>query len=192
VHESLLNTAFEGGRPWWLLCPYDVDALAPDVVNEARRTHPFVDEARSRDYAEQLGTSPFTGPFAEPEADVVELPFDVTGLQAVRRVVAEAAGAAGLAPSRVDDAVLAAHELATNSIRHGGAAGRLRTWHEGGDLVIEVRDQGYIDRPLIGRELPDEGQIGGRGVWLCNHLCDLVRIHSTAVAGTAIRLHISR
>jgi anti-sigma regulatory factor (Ser/Thr protein kinase) len=190
VHESLLNTAFERGRPWWLLCPYDVDALPADVVAEARRTHPFVNEARSRDYAELLGRSPFTDPFAEPATEVVELAFDVSALQAVRRAVAEAAGAAGLPAKRIDDIVLAAHELATNSIRHGGGGGRLRTWHEGGTFVVEVRDRGFIERPLLGRELPDQGQIGGRGIWLCNQLCDLVRIHSTAVGGTAIRLHV--
>ncbi len=24
VHEELLNVAFEGGSPFWLLCPYDI------------------------------------------------------------------------------------------------------------------------------------------------------------------------
>src|SRR6202035_2440264 len=26
-HEQLLNLAFEQGRPWWLLCPYDTSTL---------------------------------------------------------------------------------------------------------------------------------------------------------------------
>jgi hypothetical protein len=41
-HESLLNLAFAGSPSWWLLCPYDTEALDPAVLEEARRTHPFV------------------------------------------------------------------------------------------------------------------------------------------------------
>ena len=28
-HEALLNVAFAESSPWWLMCPYDVDALGP-------------------------------------------------------------------------------------------------------------------------------------------------------------------
>src|SRR6478735_1220761 len=41
-HESLLNLAFADDAECWLLCPYDTDCLSPSVVDEARRTHPFV------------------------------------------------------------------------------------------------------------------------------------------------------
>ena len=33
-HESLLNLAFPSA-PLWLLCPYDVETLPPDVLDEA-------------------------------------------------------------------------------------------------------------------------------------------------------------
>lgn len=41
-HEDLLNVAFAGGPAWWLLGPYDTEALDPAVVDEAHRSHPFV------------------------------------------------------------------------------------------------------------------------------------------------------
>jgi MEDS: MEthanogen/methylotroph, DcmR Sensory domain len=41
-HESLLNVAFDGGRAWRLLCPYDLDALDEEVIEAARRSHPFI------------------------------------------------------------------------------------------------------------------------------------------------------
>src|SRR5919197_5276061 len=41
-HESLLNLAFTGSPSWWLVCPYDTEALDPAVVEEARRTHPYI------------------------------------------------------------------------------------------------------------------------------------------------------
>jgi hypothetical protein len=43
-HESLLNLAFSGAPAWWLLCPYDTEALDPSVIDEARRSHPIVSE----------------------------------------------------------------------------------------------------------------------------------------------------
>ena len=42
LHEALLNVAFDASTPLWLLCPYDLEALAADVIDEAHRTHPFV------------------------------------------------------------------------------------------------------------------------------------------------------
>ena len=42
AHETLLNYAFADSPAWSLLCPYDTAALPPAVVDEARRSHPFV------------------------------------------------------------------------------------------------------------------------------------------------------
>src|SRR4029079_12151351 len=52
--EALLNLAFPDA-PLWLVCPYDVEALPAEVVEEARRSHPLVaaagGTARSDAYA---------------------------------------------------------------------------------------------------------------------------------------------
>ena len=44
-HESLLNVAFDEGKPWSLLCPYDSSALPDDVLEAARRSHPVLSDA---------------------------------------------------------------------------------------------------------------------------------------------------
>lgn len=44
------------------------------------------------------------------------------------------------------------------------ADGLLRIWAEPDGLVCEVRDRGRIRQPLIGREEPALGQLGGHGV----------------------------
>ena len=44
--------------------------------------------------------------------------------------------------------------------------------------ICEVRDRGHIVQPLIGREEPAVGQIGGHGMWLVNLVCDLVQVRS--------------
>ena len=40
-----------------------------------------------------------------------------------------------------------------NSVQHGGGSGTLLTWHEPDALVVEVRDTGAINDPLIGRAM---------------------------------------
>ncbi len=58
-HESLLNVAFDGGQAWKLLCPYDLEALDDQVIDEARRSHPFVaHEGRKPRQRHLCGTPP--------------------------------------------------------------------------------------------------------------------------------------
>src|SRR5947209_12165406 len=129
-HESLLNFAFAGSPSWWLLCPYDTEALDPAVVEEARRTHPFVlEDGIGRESTDYYGLSavaaPFAEPLPEPPASAQELDFGAGPLEALRWLVGRAAADAGLDASRAADIVLAVHELATNTMRHGGGRGTL-------------------------------------------------------------------
>jgi anti-sigma regulatory factor (Ser/Thr protein kinase) len=98
---------------------------------------------------------------------------------------------AGLTRDRSEDLVLSVHELATNSIRHGGGSGALRGWVERDAVVCEVSDGGLIDEPLAGRVQPDTDQPGGFGLWLANQLCDLVQIRSFG-SGGVVRAHMRR
>jgi hypothetical protein len=41
-HEALLNLAFAGAADFWLLCPYDTEALDGSVIDEAHHSHPVV------------------------------------------------------------------------------------------------------------------------------------------------------
>ena len=193
LHESLLNVAFERGPAWWLVCPYDTSALSPDVVSEARRTHPRVIEegvvqpaagARAGSVAGR-----FDAPFPPPPPFAEQLPFELHSLAIVRHFVAEHADRAGLDPHRTDDLVLAVDEAATNSVRHGGGRGVLAMWQEGEVLMSELRDGGHIDDPLVGRETPTLEQLRGRGLWLANQLCDLTQVRSTP-DGVVVRLHM--
>ena len=190
-HEALLNVAFEGGRPWALLCPYDAGALSGDVLQEARRSHPFLvargGTSESVDYVRAPAV--FEGALPEPGAVEGELEFDATTLRHVR------AALSGWAPTvvtsaRAADLVLAVHEVAANSIRHGGGSGRLRYWRAGAAAVVEVRDDGRFDAPLVGRQLPPLDDEMGRGLWLAQQLCDLVQLRSSP-EGSTVRLHVS-
>jgi anti-sigma regulatory factor (Ser/Thr protein kinase) len=195
-HEALLNVAFDGAVPMDLLCPYDERALDTAVVEEALRSHPIVLEDGSfRDCAGYEGldaaAAPFAKPLPDPPAGTPELAFDVSSLDAVRGFVAVCAADAGLSRSRRDDLVLGVNELASNSVRHGGGSGLLRTWAEPATFVAEVTDHGRIDEPLAGRQPPASGQIGGHGLWLVNQLCDLIQMR-TFPTGSVVRVHMHR
>ena len=189
-HESLLNLAFGDGEPWRLLCPYDVRGLPADVLADARHNHPHVNREPCEDYVDPSVVLGWDGPLASPGADTAEMVFTREDLALVRRFVAEHAAGAGLAGERVSDLVLAVNELATNSMRHGGGRGLLSVWRENGTFLCEVHDRGRITDPLAGRDVPFDLRGGGRGLWLVNHLCDLVQVRSSE-AGNVIRLHMS-
>lgn len=192
--ESLLNLAFGHADGFRLLCPYDAEALPPDVIEEAERSHPLVldgdalHECGRYRGVDDLGLAP--GPLPAPRAAAEEVGFQQTTLAPVRRFVASQAGAAGLEGERIESLVVAANEAATNSVRHGGGAGVVRMWTDPGAVVCEVHDRGgRLEQPLVGRLRPKAGTSGGHGLWMANQLCDLVQIRSRR-GSTVVRLHM--
>jgi anti-sigma regulatory factor (Ser/Thr protein kinase) len=190
-HESLLNLAFADAGSFWLVCPYDTRALPDEVLAEARRSHPFVDEQPSPGYvgADAIA-APFERPLPPPPADAVELQVAVEALGAMRHLVAERAAALGLDREREFDFVLSVNEIATNSLEHGAGPVTLLLWRNGSGVVCELRDQGRFVDPLAGRRAPTPDDPRGRGLWIANQLCDLVQIRTSAL-GTTVRIHVA-
>jgi anti-sigma regulatory factor (Ser/Thr protein kinase) len=192
-HEALLNLAFADTPSFWLVCPYDTDALPAEVVETARRTHPAVvaggvaQESALFDGAAAIA-APFADPLPAPPAHARAMDVSLDALAAIRRFVAAHAEGV-LSRERADDLLLAVNELATNSVRHGGGRGVLRIWRQPDALVCEVSDAGRIEQPLAGRVRPRLGQVGGYGLWLANQLCDLVQVRAFATGGV-VRLHM--
>lgn len=189
-HESLLNVAFAPPPAWSLLCPYDGRAFGDEVLQKVAHSHGSVcrDSARERSSEYVAGRDCFAGELSAQPAGAEVFEFDRDKLADVRRRVARAAERAGLPAS---DLVIAASELAANSVAHGGGGGTLRTWRDDGRLLIEFEDGGSIEAPLAGRLRPEPTQEGGRGLWLANQLCDLVQIRSRP-GRTTVRLWASR
>lgn len=190
LHESLLNVAFDAGPAWTLICPYDVDTLPARAVEAAFRTHPELGSPYHRPVGYQGHDHAFAT-FSEPlhavpgHADALR--FGADDLAGVRDVVRRLGLSAGVGSDSTEDLVLAAHELAANSIHHGGGGGLLSAWNEPGAFVVEIRDSGTIEDPLVGRELSPAHAENGRGVWVVNQLCDLVQVRSRPT-GTVVRL----
>jgi anti-sigma regulatory factor (Ser/Thr protein kinase) len=133
----------------------------------------------------------FCDPLPDPPAGAAAIDFDADGLGALRELVAGEAQRAGFAGRQGEDFLVAANEIATNSVRHGGGGGRLVVWSQDETLLCEVRDAGAIADPLVGRRRPAPGQSGGYGVWIANQVCDLVQVR-TSESGSVVRLHMRR
>jgi anti-sigma regulatory factor (Ser/Thr protein kinase) len=193
-HESLLNVAFDGGVPWSLLCPYDVEALDPSVVDDARQTHPHLieDGTRCSSHAFDPHTADvwLNAPLSSPPPDARCFAFDAKSLRTVRSVLTDLARGSGLGEDRTADLVLAVNELATNSVTHGAGSGMLTLWTDDHSVICDVFDSGHLADPLAGRRRPDPRDVGGRGLWLANQLSDLTQLRRMT-DGTRIRLHFS-
>jgi anti-sigma regulatory factor (Ser/Thr protein kinase) len=192
-HESLLNLAFAAATSFELICPYDEAGLPPEVLAAAHESHPHVVQDGKRGVSSCYhGLDRIDGSDRRPLSAAPEqlraLAFTMADLASVRHEVEAWAVAQGVARERAAALSLAVHEAAVNSVRHGGGSGVLRSWTHDGGAVCEIADAGVLHDPLAGRFLPDPASDGGRGLWLINHLCDLVQIRATA-AGMVIRMH---
>src|SRR5262249_54006178 len=103
----------------------------------------------------------------------------------VRRLVAGPARRAGLAGERAVALVLAANEIAANTISHTAGSGVLQVWHTPEEIVCQVHDRGEITDPLAGRirRGPDDR---GHGLWLANPVCGPVALRPRP-AGPPVR-----
>ena len=112
-----------------------------------------------------------------------------TDLAAIRAVVYRYATQAGLTEARAIDLTLAVSEVAANTVKHAKSPGSLNIWYDEKEIVCQVHDEGVITDPLAGRREPSLDAQGGHGLWIVNHVCDQVEIH-TGETGTTIRMHM--
>jgi serine/threonine-protein kinase RsbW len=118
--------------------------------------------------------------------------FDRSQVTDLRHAVASHAQACGLADQRLDDFVLAANELITNAVRHGGGRGWLRLWREDGTVRCEVSDIGEGISPGLLQEQhrPAPNTAGGWGLWLALQLSDEILVR-TGESGTTVQISVA-
>ena len=124
-----------------------------------------------------------------PTSDVVYHTYR-SDLSQVRALVQEHARQAGLAEDRASDLVLAVSEVAANTLRHTRSSGTLAIWHDAGEIVCEIHDEGVITDPLAGQHRPPASAPGGHGLWIVHQVCDQVELTSGAT-GTTVRMHMA-
>jgi len=110
-------------------------------------------------------------------------------LVSLRTHVLTAAGDAGVEQARAEALTVAANEIATNVLVHGGGNGVVSMTYDQTAFYVEIADHGPgFDQHL--QSAPNTTQIGGRGLWMASRLCDQVDIDSSA-AGTVVRLGVT-
>jgi anti-sigma regulatory factor (Ser/Thr protein kinase) len=133
---------------------------------------------------------------------VLDLAFDAGVLPVLREEVQAQAGRSGVPDDRAVDIVLAVHELAANTIVHGGGAGRLRMWRLPGALQCQV-DDGDLMRALEERASQNGTRAAhpgdardpasanslhyqpGHGLWVARRLADRMQSLS-GIGGTSV------
>ncbi|MFI6318949.1 ATP-binding protein [Nonomuraea sp. NPDC050556] len=109
----------------------------------------------------------------------------------VRETVRAEAVEAGLSGHRLDEFVLAVHEVITNAVQHGGGQGKVSLWRDGSMLWCEVADRGPgipVDRWRV-LDPPPFAQPGGRGIWLARRLSDSIHMRN-GPRGTTVKLAV--
>ncbi len=192
-HESLVGLAF-AGRAATIMCVYEARQLAGPAVACAEVTHPMLVAD-----GHAVASARYAGPGVLPRScDPPLTPAPATAarlafggdLSEVRMAVRSCASEAGLPAERSIDLVLAASEVAANTLRHAGGSGSLRVWATDEEVICQVTDPGHIDDPLAGRHRP-ASDANGQGLWVVNQVCDLVELRS-GDAGTTVRMHMRR
>lgn len=131
------------------------------------------------------------GDIASRSGDLLDVAFGWADFTRLRRLVAGQCAAAGLSGSRLDDFVLAVHEISANAIVHAGAGGRLILRRAANGLRCLIADHapyGAEEPAAPGCRIPrardgsepreSDGTESGRGLWLAAQLADELSITS--------------
>jgi anti-sigma regulatory factor (Ser/Thr protein kinase) len=169
-YEALTNLAYSH-LPAWVVCTYDVNGLPDAVLDEMGRTHPEVLDDGWR----------VSGHFEDPRELVRRLEPEPEPLPQLRSLaagddpgafrerLARELTAAKVPEATTLDMLVAATEVATNAVRHGGGIAEARVGSAEGRFVCEVIDHGGgFDDPAAGYLVPREGI--GKGLWVARQL----------------------
>jgi anti-sigma regulatory factor (Ser/Thr protein kinase) len=189
--ESVANSCY-ADLPYYSLCLHDRKRLPATVLDAVARSHPLTWDGAAPVPQERYEEPRAFLRSAQPAwtarpAGVAVVP--VTRPRSARRMVSVVASEGW--SSRIDDVVLATHELVRNALKVAPFAD-VAAWADGDRLVVEVTDAGPgLPDETRGYVPPGEGPDAGRGMWLAWSIADDAAVRS-GPAGTAIRLFFAR
>ena len=158
-HEALLNVCFARSATSSCSAPTTPRACPPRSSPRPAATIPS-SPAAARPRPATPTRAPTSSRALRPAAAgrarrrAQSLWFDAAGCAGSARSPSRHARQALADADAIADVVLVVHELAANSIRHGGGEGTLSIWRSDDGVVCEIRDSGRIEDPLAGRVRP--------------------------------------
>lgn len=170
-YEAVFNHCFSH-LPVWVWCTYNGERLSDSVRDAVWRTHPEViaDEAwlSSDQYEDPEGLLRRITPEPVPLQGLRSIGFG-RDVEELRERLARELCTEGVPEGKTLDMLLAATEIATNAIDHGGGIEDVRVGRAEGRFVCEIVDPGEgFDDPTAGYLAPREGV--GRGLWVARQL----------------------
>jgi anti-sigma regulatory factor (Ser/Thr protein kinase) len=169
-YEAIANLAYDP-LPVWVICAYPANRMPDAVLDGVLRTHEEVlaDQwARSDRFEDPRDVVRKLTPDPEP---LPGLRSSYTGqdLERFREQLAGDLVAEGVPRAKALEMLVAATEVATNAVRHGGGIEEVRVGRVDGRFVCEVIDRGGgFDDPTAGYLPPRPGR--GRGLWVARQL----------------------
>jgi anti-sigma regulatory factor (Ser/Thr protein kinase) len=169
AYEAITNVAY-AHLPVWVVCAYDANRLPDPVIDIARRTHPELlaeDWQASDRFEDPRALVRKLTPDPEPLPELRS--FSAGNLESFRERLAGELRAERVPEARALEVLVAATELATNAMTHGGGIGEVRVGRADGRFVCEVIDRGGgFDDPVAGYLAPRDGT--GTGLWVARQL----------------------
>jgi len=170
-YEAVFNRSF-AHLPAWVLCSYNAKGTPDPIIEGVWQTHPEVvtgDGWHASDHFEdpdQLLRRLTPDPVPIP--GLRSMPFG-RDVEEFRERLARELAADGVAEARMLDMLLAATEVATNAIQHGGGVKAVRVGSAEGRSVCEIVDRGEgFDDPAAGFLAPRRAT--GTGLWVARRL----------------------
>jgi anti-sigma regulatory factor (Ser/Thr protein kinase) len=170
-YEAVFNRCFDH-LPAWVLCTYNANGTPDPILEGVWRTHPEVvagDIWNTSDVYEDPDKV-LRAITAEPTplTDLRSVPFG-RDLEQFRERLARELVAEEVSEAKALDMLLAATEIATNAVEHGGGVEEVRVGRAQGRFVCEIVDRGNgFDEPAAGYLAPREGV--GTGLWVARQL----------------------
>jgi anti-sigma regulatory factor (Ser/Thr protein kinase) len=194
-YESALDEALSP-YPFRALCTYDARTRPASVIAAAKATHSTVSvDLTSRSSPEYVDPAAFLGsPLAEVPEPPTSPPSAATALadldhlaEARHLLKTTARSSSALSQQKIEQFLMAVHEVAVNGLAHGEPPVHVALWAEVASLTCMVEDSGPdgLD-PLTGYRYPDDST--AMGLWLARQMVDDLFIGSSPSGGCSVLL----